>query len=87
MIETPTSKNIRKVIPLILVILAALFFLNSCKNNRKEVVFNPNPTAAKINFKNESSSIDFSAQHSRIELRLNEKNNHSYNHNQFVINV
>ena len=49
MIETLTSKNIRKIVPLILVILAALFFLNSCKNKMKEEVFNPN--RAKINFK------------------------------------
>jgi hypothetical protein len=36
----------------------------------KEEVFNPNPNTAKINSKIESSSIDFSAQHSRIGLPL-----------------
>lgn len=58
MIETPTSKNIRNVLPLILVILAALFFLTSYKKPKQEGAdFNQNPNTAKINFKNESGSL------------------------------
>lgn len=86
MIKTPTSKNFRKVVPLILVVLAALFFLNSCKkHNNKRFVQYSNTT--KINFNCETRCLDFSAKYYRVGLRLIQLNNHSYLIKQFIINV
>ena len=56
--KTPIPKNIRKVAPLIVVVLIALFFLTSYKKPKQEGAdFNQNPNTAKINFKNESGSF------------------------------
>ena len=56
--EIPTSKIIRKVVPLILVVLVALFFLTSFKISKQEGNdFNQNPSTLKMNFKNESASL------------------------------
>jgi hypothetical protein len=88
MIETPTSKNTHKVVPLILVILTAIFFLISCKKtNQKEELFIQNSNPAKIDFNCETSCTAFSTRYSPIGLRIITINNHSCFNNQIVINV
>jgi hypothetical protein len=88
MTETPTSKNTHKVVPLILVILTAIFFLISCKKNKqKEELFIQNSNPAKIAFNCETSCTAFSAKYSPIGLRIFVLNNHSCFNNQIVINV
>lgn len=57
--ETPTSKNMYKVVPLILVVLAALFFLTSYKISKEDGNdFNQKPNTAKMNLKSENGSLN-----------------------------